>query len=92
MDFSLSYQDPQVLQPDPPLTLTFGGTTYILNASMSVRQSIESVQTTGLQPVTNDPNDIVIHATCESMLDLESNQKSSTCQVCVLLCLLSDLV
>jgi hypothetical protein len=52
---------------------------------MSVRQSIEPVQGT-LLAKTDDEEGSMIHAVCESMLDLESNQKSSTCKVCVLLC------
>lgn len=49
------------------------GETYVLYKSASVRQSIESEATGGTPQVVT-----------ESLLDLESQQKSSVCEVCSL--------
>lgn len=62
------------MAPLPPSSITHDGETYVLYKSASVRQSIESeagVTGASLKVVT------------ESLLDLESQQKSSVCEVCI---------
>lgn len=73
-----------VLQPRPPLLLTHGGTTYTLETNTSVRRSIENVDVTPpygfveVEPIDRH----VVSTVSESILDLETNQKTITCDVC----------
>ncbi|KAI0721316.1 hypothetical protein C8T65DRAFT_800472 [Cerioporus squamosus] len=76
-----SEQHPE--QPTPPLVIEHEGTTYLLHSNGSVRQSVEVVSNSGrpdLRDVTYDQENLT-QALCESILDLESNQKSMRCQV-----------
>lgn len=70
----LDSSDPDVLQPNPPLTLNYEGIDYILDTSASVRQSKEVVLSSPLDSTSKQ-----IHALTESILDLESSQKSTVC-------------
>jgi hypothetical protein len=68
-------------QPDAPLILEHQDVTYVLQSSSSVRQSSELVSTTvsGLNAHMRFPT------ISESILDLESNQRSTVFQVCQLI-------
>ncbi|KAH9947903.1 hypothetical protein B0H21DRAFT_736078 [Amylocystis lapponica] len=73
-------QDGDAVQPDPPLMFKCDGDTYILHSSASVRQSVEyikgNVSGTG---AVSQPS--IIRAISESILDLESNQKTAHCEI-----------
>ncbi|KAJ7631104.1 hypothetical protein FB45DRAFT_557025 [Roridomyces roridus] len=68
----LSYQVREATQPETPLTFEHEGLTYVLHSNSSVRQNtqqLEATDTPSLQVVT------------ESVLDLDADQKSTSCQV-----------
>ncbi|KZT05899.1 uncharacterized protein LAESUDRAFT_654686 [Laetiporus sulphureus 93-53] len=69
-------------QPDPPLRLDHGGQTFILHTSASVRRSVEDVRMPDkrLQP-GNAAEPLTIRIVSESISDLESNQKSTQCEI-----------
>jgi len=69
----LSCADEEAAQPDTPLAISYGGMDYILHSSSNLRQNIESISTPGL--------DSPVEAISESLLDLESDHKSTVCQV-----------
>ncbi|KAF7339380.1 hypothetical protein MSAN_02151900 [Mycena sanguinolenta] len=66
----LLYQDRDASQPETPLTVTHEGTTYVLHSSSTVRQNMESV-------VESE----TIRILTESTVDLEGDQKSTSCEV-----------
>ncbi|KAJ6519930.1 hypothetical protein C8R45DRAFT_953295 [Mycena sanguinolenta] len=68
----LLYQDRDASQPETPLTVTHEGTTYVLHSSSTVRQTIESVESDNLS---------VVRIITESAVDLEGDQKSTSCEV-----------
>lgn len=72
---SLTFPEQGTLQPDTPLTLKHQDTTYRLESSSTVQQRFGPAEATVM-----NSNDFVqtIH---ESILDLESNQRSRACQV-----------
>jgi hypothetical protein len=74
--FSLSVAE-GTSQPDAPLILEHQDVIYALQSSSSIRQSSELVSTTvsGLNAGTH------FRTISESSLDLESNQRSTVCQV-----------
>ncbi|KAH7911939.1 hypothetical protein BJ138DRAFT_1062086 [Hygrophoropsis aurantiaca] len=69
-------------QPQPPITLHHQGKSYLLHSSLSVRKSAETIS---LGNPSGDEADCHNHENAEvvteSILDLESNQKSTICQV-----------
>ncbi|KAF7320445.1 hypothetical protein MKEN_00829400 [Mycena kentingensis (nom. inval.)] len=65
----LGFEDPDAVQPDPPITLDFDGTTYLLQACLNVRQKAEPGDDSALQTIT------------ESAVDSEGEQKSASCEV-----------
>ncbi|KAL6310056.1 hypothetical protein BKA93DRAFT_722239 [Sparassis latifolia] len=73
--------DSDVTQPDPPLLFHYRGDTYMLHASATVRQSVELIKA----PTHSDGNALdrqsIVRAVSESILDLESTQKSTQCEV-----------
>ncbi|KAH7931101.1 hypothetical protein BV22DRAFT_1053839 [Leucogyrophana mollusca] len=78
---------PDLAQPQPPMTFRHNGNTYILHNSSSVRKSWESVPTVSAVPA-GDKGECPgvgdaepLQAVAESVLDLESNEKSTVCQV-----------
>ncbi|KAG2159969.1 uncharacterized protein EDB93DRAFT_1196743 [Suillus bovinus] len=76
----LTSQDREAIQPQPPVTLNFRGRTYFLQTSLSVRKVTETPQlSTGTGK--NMEQSIPVRVITESVLDLESNQKFTTCQV-----------
>ncbi|KAG2118417.1 hypothetical protein DEU56DRAFT_140884 [Suillus clintonianus] len=76
----LTSQDREAIQPQPPATLNFRGRTYFLQTSLSVRKVTETTQlSTGASG--NMEQSVSARVITESMLDLESNQKFTTCQV-----------
>jgi hypothetical protein len=78
---SLKSQDHEAIQPQPPTTLNFRGRTYFLQTSLSVRKVTETPQlSTGAGE--NMKQSVSARVITESVLDLESNQKFTTCQVC----------
>lgn len=78
---SLTSQDREATQPQPPVTLNFRGRIYFLQTSLSVRKVTETPQlSTGTGG--NAEQSISAQVITESVLDLESNQKFTTCQVC----------
>ncbi|KAI0931918.1 hypothetical protein AcV5_004709 [Taiwanofungus camphoratus] len=69
-------------QPDPPLMFHHGDDTFILHTSASVRQSTEHIDIPGSS--THDEQDNMssfIKVITESILDLESDQKSTHCEI-----------
>ncbi|RDB28766.1 hypothetical protein Hypma_015422 [Hypsizygus marmoreus] len=58
-------------QPETPLTFVYQGIKYGLQSSSTVRQNLEPLPS----------NDASVHTASESILDLESNQRSRECQV-----------
>jgi len=73
--YSLESGDAEPIQPGPPLIFKHKGDSYILHTSASVRQSFETI---GANTRTeSSPNGVMI----ESVLDLESNHRSNSCQV-----------
>ena len=70
--FSLSVKEGSA-QPDAPLILEHHGVTYVLQSSSSIRQSSELIPST----VSSSSAPTI----SESSLDLESNQRSTVCQV-----------
>jgi len=67
-------------QPDPPLMFSFGSDTWIMHSSASVRQSIETITIPCGVPVTGEAGHSM-RVVSESILDLESNQKSAHCEL-----------
>ncbi|KAG1755176.1 uncharacterized protein EDB91DRAFT_277723 [Suillus paluster] len=76
--YFLTSQDREAIQPQPPATFNFRGRTYFLQTSLSVRKVIETTQ---LPPGANMDQSVSAPVITESALDLESNQKFTTCQV-----------
>ncbi|TBU61968.1 hypothetical protein BD310DRAFT_946049 [Dichomitus squalens] len=78
----LNGSDSQPNQPSPPLQIRHRGVDYLLRANASVRQSEEEVADyrTSFQSIENDEVPAT-RAVCESILDLESNQKTMRCEV-----------
>jgi hypothetical protein len=77
---SLTSQDGEAIQPQPLATFDFRGQTYFLQTSLSVRQAIEAIQLSiGAGEDLEQP--IPAQVITESLLDLESNQKFTSCQV-----------
>ncbi|KAJ7235909.1 hypothetical protein B0H12DRAFT_1238648 [Mycena haematopus] len=68
----LLYQDRDASQPESPLTVTHEDITYVLHSSSTVRQNVESAESGNLSG---------IRILTESALDLEGDQKSTSCQV-----------
>ncbi|TFY56418.1 hypothetical protein EVJ58_g7657 [Rhodofomes roseus] len=66
-------------QPDPPQMFTFGGDTWILHSSASVRRSIEIITVPYGTPAAGEASH-AMRVVSESILDLESNQKSTHCE------------
>lgn len=60
------------MAPLPPSSILHDGETYVLYKSVSVRQSNESEASAGA----------TLKVVTESFLDMESQQKSSACEVC----------
>lgn len=60
------------MAPLPPSSILHDGETYVLYKSVSVRQSNESEASAGA----------TLKVATESFLDMESQQKSSACEVC----------
>lgn len=60
------------MAPLPPNSILHDGETYVLYKSVSVRQSNESEASAGA----------TLKVVTESFLDMESQQKSSACEVC----------
>ena len=60
------------MAPLPPSSILHDGETYVLYKSVSVRQSNESEASAGATP----------KVVTETFLDMESQQKSSACEVC----------
>jgi hypothetical protein len=77
---SLTSQDGEAIQPQPPATFNFHGRTYFLQTSLSVRQAIETTQLS-MGACEDLEQSVSAKAITESLLDLESNQKSTSCQV-----------
>lgn len=76
----LTSQDSEAIQPRPPASLNFRGRSYFLQNSLSVRKVIETPQlSTGTSG--NMEQSISAQVITESVLDLESNQKFTTCQI-----------
>jgi hypothetical protein len=77
---SLTTQACEAIQPQPPATFNFRGRTYFLQTSLSVRQATE---TTKLSVGASEDLEQSVSArvVTESLLDLESNQKFTSCQV-----------
>ncbi|EGN97497.1 hypothetical protein SERLA73DRAFT_75173 [Serpula lacrymans var. lacrymans S7.3] len=80
----LNAAEPDVSQPRPPLTVCHDGDVYLLQSSHSIRQGFESLPTSfqadrpgNEVPLEAEPAPVI----SESVLDLESNQKLSICQV-----------
>jgi hypothetical protein len=71
--FSLSGEE--TTQPDAPLILEYQDATYVLQFSSSIRQSSEVVSPAVSGLATH------FRTISESSLDLESSQKSTSCQV-----------
>ncbi|KAL0951055.1 hypothetical protein HGRIS_007794 [Hohenbuehelia grisea] len=78
----LSYEDQEGEQPDSPFSFEYDGETYMLQSSMSVRQSTQEGQLAfGKEEPSSEANSSSIQIITESILDLESDEKSTTCQV-----------
>lgn len=73
---SLTSTDSDPTQPAPPLTLHYDGDDYILGSSHTVRQSKEQIPGVATQYAQKN-----VEVVTESLLDLESNQKSAVCLV-----------
>ena len=70
--------EPNALQPDPPVIINIDGLEYVLHGTSSVRQGIEPAPPETLNKSTEDTATQVV---TESMLDLESGQKETRCEV-----------
>ncbi|KDQ63655.1 hypothetical protein JAAARDRAFT_169728 [Jaapia argillacea MUCL 33604] len=79
----LEYRHFEANQPIPPVDLELNGDRYMLDTSSSVRQSAElvSISRSELLMSGNASGDSPIQVVTESSLDLESSQKSTSCQV-----------
>ena len=80
---SLDGSKTQPEQPMPPSLLEHEGSWYLLHSNASVRQSVEMVSESShadTHPVSYDPSSLT-RTVCESMLDLESNEKMMHCEV-----------
>jgi len=64
--------------PIPPNTFMHNGEVYVLHRSASIRQSSEAIP--GLTVDDSNPQNLV-RVVNESILDLESQQKSTVCEV-----------
>lgn len=73
---SLQGTDAEITQPLAPLLLTHNGENYILHSSASVRQSIDELP--AYDEGRPDPSLAVVS---ESVVDLESSQKATSCEV-----------
>lgn len=72
---SLLGTDSNSTQPEPPLSVIFNGDTYILGSSDSVRQSADD------ENFDTDGSTSSVRVVTESVLDLESSQKATLCEV-----------
>ncbi|KAG6911886.1 hypothetical protein DXG01_000133 [Tephrocybe rancida] len=71
---SLTSPDQVSGQPDAPLSVTKGTLDYQLNSTSTVRQSLDPV------PDISTPPDASLHTVAESVLELESKERSRVCQ------------
>lgn len=73
-----SFEDPSATQPSAPLYVVYGATQYTLDMSASVRRSVEQFEPpAGHDWGVGEPT----RAVTESNIDLEGNQKATTCEV-----------
>lgn len=68
-------------QPDPPLTFSFAGDNWVMHSSASVRQSVETLSLRAGPSAGGTMRSMKVVS--ESVLDLESIQKSVHCEVSV---------
>lgn len=72
-------------RPNPPLYITVGEETYTLRGNSSVQQSSDVINSFNLASQHSVPLDGQhIKVSTESILDLESDQKITRCEVCLL--------
>ncbi|CCL98990.1 uncharacterized protein FIBRA_00998 [Fibroporia radiculosa] len=76
----LAGKDLDARQPDPPFMLRFGPDLFMLNTNTSVRQSVDLITIPGPASQPQDSSQS-IRVVNESILDLESNQKSTHCEI-----------
>lgn len=76
----LTSQDREAIQPQPPATFNFRSRTYFLQTSLSVREVTQTPQLS-MNAGGNIEQYISAPVITENVLDLESNQKFTTCQV-----------
>lgn len=75
---SLTDNRKDAVQPDPPLILHQDGQTWVLHTSATIRQNLENTEEPTL---TEDPLQSSIKVLSESVLDLESNERTTVCEV-----------
>ncbi|KZP31227.1 hypothetical protein FIBSPDRAFT_945253 [Athelia psychrophila] len=68
----------QPVAPSPPSSFKFEGENFVLHKSFSVRQSLEVFP--------GSPEALAGHVLSESILDLESQQKSTACEASAFIC------
>ncbi|KAH7107131.1 hypothetical protein BKA62DRAFT_825685 [Auriculariales sp. MPI-PUGE-AT-0066] len=72
------FANPEVTQPNPPLHVTYDGTTYTLDTSSSVRRSVEEfMPPAGHEWGIPEPT----QAITESTIDFEGSQRATNCQI-----------
>ncbi|EPT03978.1 hypothetical protein FOMPIDRAFT_139591 [Fomitopsis schrenkii] len=67
-------------QPDPPLRFSFAGDTWVMLSSTSVRRSVETL-VLRVGTLSAGENTRPMEVISESILDLESNQKTVHCEL-----------
>jgi len=77
----LTHKEGTSMQPDPPLMLNHGGESYILHTSASVRQSAEYIKVEKPSDAEATGMPSFVKAVSESILDLESHQKTTHCEI-----------
>lgn len=85
-DNSLTTSDQAIAQPDIPLTLTKDGIDYQLSLSSTVRQTLDPDLSVSL---LSEPS---LRLVVESVLELESHERSRLCQVGPYQCLIVTFV
>lgn len=77
---SLTDESADGKQPDPPLRFSFAGDTWVMLSSTSVRRSVETL-VLRVGTLSAGENTRPMEVISESILDLESNQKTVHCEV-----------
>ena len=75
----MSSKDKAAKPPHAPLMLYYNGLTYVLHTTANVRRNVEEVKQDG----NGEVSDALVQVVSESIMDLESNERTTRCEVSI---------